>query len=236
MVAGTNEPGTQKEGNHMQYCEHCKVNIRDNKTSCPLCQNPLPKADDDAERIFPYIEIKYDSHLAIKISIFLSVAIIVISYVIYILFPVSINWPKYVISTIACLWIILSVVIKKRNNIPKALIWMVGILSVFSVFWDWITGFRGWSINYAMPLISVVAMLVFYITAKIMNLGPRDYLFYIMLDIFYGFVPIIFILLGWTTVLYPSIICIAVSIISLVAILLFQGDNIKNELDKRMHL
>ena len=82
----------------------------------------------------------------------------------------------------------------------------------------------------------VAAMLVFYITAKIMNLGPRDYLFYIMLDVFYGFVPIIFILLGWTTVLYPSITCIAVSIISLVAILLFQGDNIKNELDKRMHL
>lgn len=220
----------------MQYCEHCKVNVRDNRPKCVLCQNPLSDYDEDGEKKFPNIPIKYDSHLALKILTFLSISTIVVSYAIYILFPVSINWPKYVISTIICIWIILGVIIRKRNNIPKSMIWLVGVLSVIVVFWDFITGFRGWSINYAIPLICVSAMVVLFITARIMNLKPRHYLFYLMIDVFYGFLPLIFILFGWTTVLYPSIICIAVSIISFVALLLFQGDNIKDELKKRMHV
>ncbi len=220
----------------MQYCEHCKVNIRDNNKKCPLCQNPLPETDEEIENIFPYIPIKYDRHMAQKIIIFLSVAIIVISYAIYIIFPVSINWPKYVFSTVICIWIILAVAIRKRNNIPKNMVIQVGVISAIIVFWDLITGFKGWSINYGIPLICVAAMVVLFITAKIMNLKARDYLFYLFIVILYGFVPIIFIVTDFVQVLYPSIICIATSIVSFVALLLFQGDDIKNELDKRMHV
>lgn len=220
----------------MQYCEHCKVDIRDKRQRCPLCQNPLPRPSDDSESIFPHIPIKYDSHMALKILIFLSITIIVSSFSIYILFPVSVNWPKYVILTILCIWIILYVVIKKRKNITKTMVWQVGVISLIAVFWDWITGWNGWSINYGIPIICLAAMAVLFITAKIMNQKPKDYLFYLLLDILYGFVPIIFVLFGWVTVLYPSMICITFSIISFCALLLFQGGNIKDELIKRMHI
>ncbi len=220
----------------MQYCEHCRVNIRDKKQKCPLCQNPLPSPSEDIRPIFPDVPIKYDSHMAFKILIFLSITIMVSSFAIYMLFPVSVNWPKYVILTVMCIWLILYVAIKKRKNIAKSMIWLVGVISLIAVFWDWLTGWRAWSINYGIPLICVAAMAVLFITAKVMNLKAKDYLFYLLLDILYGFVPIIFILFGWVNVLYPSIICIAFSIISFAALLLFQGDNIKYELDKRMHV
>lgn len=219
----------------MQYCEHCKVNIRDNKQRCPLCQNSLPEASEDTPRIFPYIPMRYNSYMALKILIFLSITIIVSSYAIYILFPVNVNWPKYVILTIISIWIILAVAMHKRNNIPKSMIWQVGVLSLILVFWDLITGFNGWSLNYGIPLISVAAMVVLFITAKIMHLKAKNYLFYLLLDILYGFVPLLFILFGMVTVVFPSVICIAVSVISFAALLLFQGDDIKDELNKRLH-
>ncbi len=220
----------------MQYCEHCNVNIRDRKKRCPLCQNPLASPKEDSRPIFPKIPIKYDSHMALRILIFLSITIIVSSFAIYMLFPVSVNWPKYVILTTVCIWLILIVAINKRNNITKSMLWQVGVISLLAVFWDWITGWKGWSIDYVIPLICVAAMAVLFITAKVMNLQARDYLFYLLLVGLYGLVPILFIVFGWVNVLYPSIICITLSIISLAALLLFQGENIKDELDKRMHV
>lgn len=219
----------------MQYCESCKLNIRDNKKACPLCQNPLAETD-NGERIFPTIPIRYNSHLALKILIFISVNIIVVSLAVYAIFPVSLNWPKYIISTIVSMWIILAVAIRKRNNISKNILFQVAIISLISIFWDWTTGFNGWSIDYIIPLICVAAMVVLIILSIIIHTSPSNYLFYLLLDIMLGFLPIIFILFNWVNVLYPSVICIAVSIISLSAILLFEGDSIKEELKKRMHV
>lgn len=219
----------------MQQCENCKINIRDKKKNCPLCQNPLPMTE-DCQRVFPNIPIRYKRHLALKILIFISITIIVASFAVYIVYPVSINWPRYVLSTVASMWIILAVAIRKRHNIPKNLLWQVAIISLISVFWDWSTEFNGWSINYLIPLVCVAAMVVLVITANIMHLSPANYLFYLLLDIIYGFLPIIFITFGWIDVLYPSIICIAVSIISFSALLLFEGHNILDELKKRMHV
>ena len=90
--------------------------------------------------------------------------------------------------------------------------------------------------DYVIPIVSVSAMFVMYVTAKIMNLSVNDYIAYFLLDALFGIIPIIFILLGWINVIYPSAICVAVSIIFLSAIIIFQGENIKAELSKRMHL
>lgn len=219
----------------MQYCGNCKLNIRDNKKNCPLCQNPLPKAE-DSQKIFPNIAIRYNSHLALKILIFISITIIVASFTVHMLYPVSVNWPRYVLSIIASMWIILAVAIRKRHNIPKNVMWQVAIISLISVFWDWSNGFSGWSIDYVIPLVCVAAMVVLIITANIMHISSSAYLFYLLLDVIYGFLPVAFILFDWVDVLYPSIICIAVSLISLSALLLFEGQNIIDELKKRMHL
>jgi hypothetical protein len=85
------------------------------------------------------------------------------------------------------------------------------------------------------PIIYVAAMVVMYVTAKIMKLSIRDYITYAFLDGLFGIIPIAFLLLKWTNVLYPSIICIGASVIFLAAIFIFQGDNIRSELNKRMH-
>lgn len=220
----------------MQYCEHCKLNIRDNKKNCPLCQNELPKPTGTEKEVFPKVPIRYNRHMAIRILIFISISIIVFSYGIYLLFPVNINWPMYVISVIACIWIILIIAIRKRHNISKSIMWQVAVISLLAVLWDWRMGFLGWSINYVIPLTCLSAMVVFIIIAKIMHVSPREYLVYLLIDVLYGLIPIIFILFKWVDVLYPSIISITVSIISLAALILFQGDNILDELKKRMHV
>jgi len=93
---------------------------------------------------------------------------------------------------------------------------LVYILSGLVVFWDWKIGWRGWSLDYAVPILCVAALLVMYITAKVMRLA-RDYISYFLLGGLFGIVPV------------PSLVSVAASIIFLAAIIIFQGDSIKEE-------
>jgi hypothetical protein len=198
----------------------------------------LPEGSEGSlqEEICPVIPPSYESHLAVKIMVFISIVATVASFAVYIIFPTDINWPILVLLGILSMWVSLVVVIRKRHNMPKNIMWQVTIVPALSVVWDWKTGWRGWSLEFFIPIACVTAMLVMYVTAKIMKLSVRDYIAYALLNGLFGIIPGLFILLDWIKVYHASIACIALSIIFISAIFIFQGENIKAELKKRMHI
>lgn len=222
----------------MPDCHHCHVHIRGNKADCPLCGNILTgdgKTHDQGD-VFPEIPPSFQRHLALRIMVFASIVAIVITFVIDKLFPSSVNWPVFVLFGLSSMWLNLIMAIKNKHHITKNILWQVTLLSLLSVVWDWGTGWRGWSIDFVIPILYVAAMFAMYVTAKIMRLRARDYITYFLLDGLFGIIPILFILFKWVDVLYPSVISVAVSIICLSAIIIFQGENIRTELAKRMHI
>lgn len=234
------------EGENIKYCNHCQTHIRGNKSECPLCRNILPGEGycNTQEEIFPEIPPAYERHLAIRIMAFISIFTIVASFAVYNIFPSvvyhiippNVNWPIFEVFGLLSMWLSFIVVMRKRHNITKNIMWQVIIVSALSVIWDWRTGSRGWSLDYVIPVTCVVAMFVMYVTAKVLKLSARDYIAYFLLDGLFGIIPILFILFDLINVFYPSVACVAGSIIFLSAILIFQGENIKMELMKRMHI
>lgn len=220
----------------MRYCHYCQVHIRGNQQHCPLCKNTLTGESNQHEEIFPYVPPSYQRHFIIRIMVFISIVAIVTSFAVHQIFPSKINWPILVLFSLLSMWISLGMIIIKMHNIPKNIMWQVIIVSFLCIFWDWRTNWRGWSLDYALPTIYVSAMFVMYVTAKVMRLSARDYIFYFLLDGIFGILPVVFILLNWVHVTYPSIICVGISIIFLSAIFIFQGENIKEDLNKRMHV
>lgn len=222
----------------MILCKQCKVYIRDNKKTCPLCGNILAedfnnvKGDD----VYPVIPPTYERHMVIRFLLFFSIVTIVISYIIRKLFPTNVNWPTLVFLGLLSTWLSITDALRKRHNITKSIMWQVIIVSSLSIFWDWKIGWKGWSFDYAIPILCIAAMIVMYVTAKVMKLGVSNYIAYFLLGGLFGIIPVLFILFDLVTVDIPSIISVAVSIIFLSAILIFQGDNIKQELQKRMHI
>ena len=221
----------------MKYCRHCKVYIREDRDRCTLCENVLEEeAEGESEDVFPEIAPFYESHLALKIMIFISIVAIVVSFGIKMIFPSDINWPMLFMFVVISIWGGLVIIIQKRYHIPKKILWQVIILSILAVFWDYQTGWRGWSLDYVIPIACVSAMVIMYITAKIMNLSMNDYITYAFLDGIFGIIPVVFIIFDLVDVVYPSIMSIGFSIISLSAIFIFQGKEIKMEMNKRMHI
>lgn len=222
----------------MIFCNHCKIYIRDGKNICPLCGNIVSNSDklNKDEEVYPVIPPAYERHMAIRILVFISIVAIVISYIIYKLFPTSVNWPMLVLFGIISMWLSITDALRKRYNITKSIMWQVNIMSLLSFFWDWRTGWRGWSLDYAIPILCIAAIIVMYVTAKVMKLGIGYYIAYFLLGGLFGIIPGLFILFNLVKVDYPSIISVAISIIFLSAILIFQGENILSELQKRMHI
>lgn len=222
----------------MQYCNHCNVNIRNQKEQCPLCGNKLAPLEDDLEpkKIFPIIPSYLKSHLTLRILILISIILVVFSFSIYIIFPTKMNWPLLLTFGLVSIWLDLFFLVQKRFHIPKKIMWQVLILSLLSIFWDWKIGWIGWSITYVIPILCLVAMIIMYSIAIIMKLSTRDYITYVFIDALFGIVPIIFVLFDLVEVIYPSVISIAISVIFLAAIFILQGKSIISELDKRMHM
>lgn len=222
----------------MQYCNHCQVYIREHEERCALCRNTLPDYNIEEKKgeYFPIIRPYYKKHLAIRIMIFISIVSTVLSFAINMIFPSNINWPILFLFGLISTWLGLISVVQRRYHIPKKIIRQVVIVSLLSIFWDWKIGWSGWSLDYVIPIVCIAAMGIMYVTAKIMRLSISDYITYSLIDGLFGIIPLLFILFDWVKVKYPSIISVAISIISLSAIFIFHGEDMKSEMDKRMHI
>ncbi|NLL01083.1 MAG: hypothetical protein GX271_10540 [Clostridiales bacterium] len=221
----------------MQNCIHCKVRIKGEHIVCPLCAGILEDKGNPKEDVYPHIPTIYQEfNMFIRILILVSIIGVVASIAVNMIFTKESFWSLLVAAGVMSMWISLFFIIRNRNNIAKTILWQVGIISVLSVIWDRSMGWYNWSIDYVIPTVCVLAMIVMAVGAKILKIGVRDLIIYLLIDAIFGFIPAIFILFGWVNVLFPSVICVAVSIISLSALILFEGDNMKTELNKRMHI
>ena len=160
----------------------------------------------------------------------------VISLAVNYLLPTQIWWSLFVVFGIACVWISLSLAIKKRRNLPKNILWQVFLAAVLSLLWDLATGWHRWSLDYFLPILFTLAIVSMWVTARILNLRAGDYLVYLCIDILFAILPAVCIFAGALRVLLPSIICVVGSILSLAALLIFEGENMRRELRRKLHL
>jgi len=220
----------------MKYCNNCKVNIVGNRKNCPLCQELLT-GDKCSDEIFPQISFIYKEHgLFFKIMLLASIIIASVSVAMNILFPLRGAWSLFILGGLGSVWAGMITAINKRNNIPKNIVYQVMIISLIVIIWDFITGWKGWSISYVVPLVCFFAMISMAIISKVRKLYIEDYILYIIIDGLFGIIPIIFIVAGILSVLFPSLLCIVTSIISLSTILIFEGQSLRAEIKRRLHL
>lgn len=220
----------------MKYCTKCKVSVRGDSKFCPLCQMPLTGTG-ESELSYPKILTIYSQfRFLFKILIFASIVASVAAAAVNLILPDTGHWALLVIVGIIFFWISVFFAIYQRKRIPKSITYQAAFMSLASVIIDLLSDWHGWSLSYAMPIIFIVAMLAMAVLAMVLKLPANEYLICLILDIIFGFIPIIFYCLGMLTQNIPSIICIACSIICLAGIILFQGREMLLELERRFHL
>lgn len=221
----------------MKYCKKCSVTVTDDSKICPLCQHSLTDDMTPTEPVFPYIPLKLNKKLIyIKLGIFISIAMCIISLIVDVIIFSHITWSMYVLGGAVSLWIISAVFLPRIKNIPKNVLYQAVVLSVLAYIWDKFTGDHGWAVTFVIPFCCTGTNITLITVFFILKFRVDDVAFYYCANLIYGFLPIFFILTGKLSVLYPSLISIGISSISLTAFLIFYWDNIVEVLKSKFHI
>lgn len=221
----------------MQYCEKCGVNVAGSHMRCPLCQGTLAGERTEAEDVFPHLSDSGKSHgLFYRLLVFATVVTAVICVSINFLLPTRIWWSGFVVGGMVSAWLLVAVALRKRHNIPKTILRLVVWGSLLAAAWDQFTGAHGWAIGYVIPILCSGAMVALMVLARVLRMQITDYMFYLAMDILFGILPAVFYLAGFLHgTLIPSLVCVAVSVVSLAAVLVFQGRELRAEIGRRLH-
>ena len=136
----------------------------------------------------------------------------------------------------ASFWFSFSVAVKRRGNIAKSIFFTTLVAAIISILWDLGTGWKAWSLNFVLPIASLSAMLAMAVIARIQNLPIEQYIYYLILDIIFGIIPLILIICGAVSFITLSLACVAASVLSLCALLIFNGKALKAEIIRRTHM
>lgn len=220
-----------------QNCKRCHIGVTGSHTACPLCQGPLVGVPCPQDDRFPFIDtILHQHHQLIRILLFISAIIVLLCFAVNYLMVYPGFWSLFVALGVVCMWVSTSMVFRKRHNIPKTILWQAVIFTVFTVMIDLASGWRHWSLDYAMPCFFIVAILSMWAVAGILRLRLEDYLGYMLIDVVIGVIPTLFLLFHLVNVTLPSVLCILASVISFAALMIFKDKALRSEITKRLHI
>ncbi len=222
----------------MARCEKCGIAVTGTLKRCPLCQSPLLREDGEREEdIFPLPgPVRPARRFWLRLLAFLSAALMILCATANYLLPWEGMWSLFVGAGILSFWASLSTVLRKRRNIAKTILWQVCLVSVMAVVWDHLTGWRCWSLSYVVPALCLAAMVAMAVLGWARGLTLSDYMIYLIIDGFFGVIPLVFLLLGWVDVPLPSVVCVAASLLFLAGLGAFRSESVARELRRRFHL
>lgn len=221
----------------MQICPKCKVNIRGNKSCCPLCQGKLKTVEGESNPSFPTIKRKKISNITfLKVCTFLFVASEIVFLTINIMTQNKFSFISPVMLGILAGWITIITTMYLRNNLIKVITWEVIVAIVVDIYVDLHTGFYGWSFAWMIPLTLIGLAIATIITALVLKLRLDEYILYLVLDLVMVLLQIVFIKNGMNKVPWPAVCSVMTYLILFAGVIIFRFNDLKNASEKMFNM
>lgn len=194
--------------------------------------------DPEVEREhFPDLSKENSTHdFWYRLFTFTCLAVVVISCIMDFLLTPDLFWSKYVLGGIVTAWILTTVGYHKRRNLLKNAVWQMFLIGIGLFLWDYATGFHGWSLDIGLPCLIMSCLATITVIIICFRYNSAEYMIYMMITCFSGFLPLILVLTGVIQFRILAIICGGISFLTLAALCLFQWVSVKNELAKIFHI
>ena len=220
----------------MSRCKQCNVEILEETERCPLCHSVLEKTV-EVENMYPNVRTM-TRRLALLSRIYLFVAILVEALLIYlnVLSDSEMFWSA--IPGLAMLYgylVLRYAILGKSGYKGKTIVLtLIAILMVVAI--DFVVGYRGWSVNYALPsaiLLVDVGILI------LMCINRRNWQSYMMWQIFMilcSVVPLVLYAVGIVTAPILAVLAFAFSAALFLGTLIIGDRRARTELRRRFHV
>lgn len=221
----------------MKDCPHCGVNIKGEWEICPLCQRPVEKTNFEQEES-PYsnIPLLFNTKKVFRWLMMASLLIISGFFIVEFFIPSPMTTLQMALFGLMSLWLVVLIIIRKRRNIAKGIVYLIVSLSLICVYLDFRAGWSFWSTTYAIPIICLFAIVGMFVAVRIVHLKVGDYILYLLTATILGLVPGAFLFFGWITWEFPSQLSLLFSILMLVWVIANHGKEIRAEWQKRAQI
>lgn len=220
----------------MSRCKQCNVEILDETERCPLCHSVLEKTV-EVENMYPNVRTM-TRRLALLSRIYLFVAILVEALLIYlnVLSDSEMFWSA--IPGLAMLYgyLVLRYAILGKSGYKGKIIVLTLIAILMVVAIDFVVGYRGWSVNYALPS---AILLVDAGILILMCINRRNWQSYMMWQIFMilcSVVPLVLYAVGIVTAPIFALLAFAFSTALFLGTLIIGDRRARTELRRRFHV
>ena len=220
----------------MSRCKQCNVEILDETERCPLCHSVLEKTV-EVENMYPNVRTM-TRRLALLSRIYLFVAILVEALLIYlnVLSDSEMFWSA--IPGLAMLYgyLVLRYAILGKSGYKGKIIVLTLIAILMVVAIDFVVGYRGWSVNYALPC---AILLVDAGILILMCINRRNWQSYMMWQIFMilcSVVPLVLYAVGIVTAPLLALLAFAFSTALFLGTLIIGDRRARTELRRRFHV
>ncbi len=220
----------------MSRCKNCNIEVLDETERCPLCGSVLEQTI-EVENMYPDVRIRSRKLVFIS-KIYLFCAILTEVLLVYINAMQDTNIWWSVIAGLALFYgyLVLAFAILGKSGYKgkTVVLTLIAILVVVGI--DLVTGYRGWSVNYALPA-AIMFMDAGIILCMIIN--RRNWQSYLMWQIFMllcSIVPLILRAIGVITVPFLSLLAFAFSLFLFLGTVIIGDRRARVELKRRFHV
>ena len=222
----------------MNNCRNCQIEIVDDTMICPLCKNVLEKGSETGASMYPEViastqVMKLIGRIYLFIAISCETILLLINYFTY----TGVKWSLICGCVFLYCFLTLKFSLDNRNvGLRSKILNQSWALSGLLVLVDHIIGYRGWSINYAIPCI-VVIMDVTILVLMLVNLDFwQSYIIVILAMVFESSVLLVLSLLHIVQHPILSFVAFGISMIEFALTFFIGGKNASNELRRKFYV
>ena len=220
----------------MSRCKQCNVEILDETERCPLCHSVLEKTV-EVENMYPNVRTM-TRRLALLSRIYLFVAILVEALLIYlnVLSDSEMFWSA--IPGLAMLYgyLVLRYAILGKSGYKGKIIVLTLIAILMVVAIDFVVGYRGWSVNYALPSAILLVDAGILILMCINRRNWQSYMMWRIFMILCSVVPLVLYAVRSVTAQLFALLAFAFSAALFLGTLIIGDRRARTELRRRFHV
>lgn len=172
----------------------------------------------------------------IKILIGVSVGVALLLWMINHLTTPKIPWAALTNIGILYSWITVIYSIKKNINIAGHVLLQTIAISILTVYIDYKLGFKGWSVNIAIPIMIIVANITMLVLTIVSYKKYIKYAIYQLMIVLFSMLPVVLITEHIIQDKTLSAIASGVSILNFVICLVLCAKEVKEAIIRKFHM
>ena len=174
--------------------------------------------------------------LVVKIAIGISLAIMLLLILINHLTTKNIHWAGVANAGIIYIWITVIYAINKNTNIATHVLIQAIAISILTIYIDYKTGFRRWSINISIPIIIIIANITMLILTIVSHKKYIRYAICQLVICLFSLIPIFFIYKNIVANKVLSYVATGICFINFLLTICLCAKDVKDAIIRKFHI